>query len=309
MKKAGLIICLALALLLCVPAQAFAVGGIDLAQVPSLTVNAFYGEVPVADLALSAYLVSTVDTTGELTPTSTFASYAQALDIRGQNDAAWQTMAQTLERDITLSAIAPTATATTSSTGAASFAVSTLGLYLITGGSVEKDGYVYTTLPFFVMLPRQDEAANTWVYSVAVNAKCQQNPVRMDYTVIKLWQDSCHASQRPQSITVQLMCDGAPYGAPVTLPEDGHWQHTWTQLDVNHKYTVTETRLSGYAEPVVSQQGTVFTITNTCDKPNSDWSKLPQTGQLWWPVPVLACAGVALVLVGLARRRAGKNEG
>ena len=30
---------------------------------------------------------------------------------------------------------------------------------------------------------------------------------------------------------------------------------------------------------------------------------LPQTGVLWWPVPLLACAGMALFLAGWARRR------
>ncbi len=30
---------------------------------------------------------------------------------------------------------------------------------------------------------------------------------------------------------------------------------------------------------------------------------LPQTGSLWWPVPLLACGGLALLLIGLGRRR------
>jgi uncharacterized membrane protein len=35
---------------------------------------------------------------------------------------------------------------------------------------------------------------------------------------------------------------------------------------------------------------------------------LPQTGQLNWPVPVLAFAGLTLVLLGAALRRSGKEE-
>jgi len=35
---------------------------------------------------------------------------------------------------------------------------------------------------------------------------------------------------------------------------------------------------------------------------------LPQTGQLWWPVPVLLLAGLVLVVVGLARRKEDKYE-
>ena len=37
--------------------------------------------------------------------------------------------------------------------------------------------------------------------------------------------------------------------------------------------------------------------------------KLPQTGKLWWPVPVLACAGLGCIAVGLFRRREARDEG
>ena len=36
--------------------------------------------------------------------------------------------------------------------------------------------------------------------------------------------------------------------------------------------------------------------------------KLPQTGQLWWPVPVLACCGLGCIVVGLFRRRRAGDE-
>ena len=36
--------------------------------------------------------------------------------------------------------------------------------------------------------------------------------------------------------------------------------------------------------------------------------KLPQTGQLWWPVPMLIFAGLLCIVVGLIRRR-GTNHG
>ena len=40
----------------------------------------------------------------------------------------------------------------------------------------------------------------------------------------------------------------------------------------------------------------------------STGSKLPQTGQLWWPVPVLIAAGLILIIIGVARRRNGKKR-
>ena len=37
-------------------------------------------------------------------------------------------------------------------------------------------------------------------------------------------------------------------------------------------------------------------------------AKLPQTGQPWWPVPVLLAAGLVLVIIGLVRRRGDDYE-
>lgn len=40
----------------------------------------------------------------------------------------------------------------------------------------------------------------------------------------------------------------------------------------------------------------------------SGGGKLPQTGQLWWPVPVLICMGLGCIAVGLIRRREGSER-
>ena len=40
----------------------------------------------------------------------------------------------------------------------------------------------------------------------------------------------------------------------------------------------------------------------------SGGKKLPQTGQLWWPVPMLACGGLGCIVVGLFRRRRAGDE-
>lgn len=35
---------------------------------------------------------------------------------------------------------------------------------------------------------------------------------------------------------------------------------------------------------------------------------LPQTGQLWWPVPALVCGGLFLILIGVVKRRSHRDE-
>jgi len=42
--------------------------------------------------------------------------------------------------------------------------------------------------------------------------------------------------------------------------------------------------------------------------PSPPPDKLPQTGQLWWPVPVLALAGVAMLIVGIVLRRKSEKQ-
>ena len=65
----------------------------------------------------------------------------------------------------------------------------------------------------------------------------------------------------------------------------------------------------------MTQEGTTFVVTNTYDEGTPENPEqpenpdqpgnptLPQTGQLWWPVPVLVAGGLLLIVIGLLRRR------
>ena len=76
-----------------------------------------------------------------------------------------------------------------------------------------------------------------------------------------------------------------------------------------------EKELKNYSVEV-SKEGITFVVTNTYvdDVPeeqnptNTPKPTLPQTGQLWWPVPVLLCAGLLLLIVGLVRSRRSKTN-
>ncbi|MGM9590616.1 MAG: Cna B-type domain-containing protein [Faecousia sp.] len=301
-----------MALFMLLPIQALAVGSIDLSHAHSLTVTAVYGQASLSGMMFDAYLISNVDECGELTPIERFAEYREDLDIRGKNDEAWRQMAQTLAREISLDTnLKPSRSAVTDADGVASFADIPMGLYLIMGNGVEKDGYVYSTSPFFVMLPEQDLSSNTWNYHVVANAKPGREPVKADFEVIKIWKDDCHKDQRPTSITINLICDGQVYDT-ITLPHEGAWSYTWEDLDTNHQWTVTEKKETGYQQPVIQQEGNTFIVTNTCNKPAKPTEPgkptLPQTGQLWWPVPVLIAAGLFFIVIGLLRRRGIADE-
>lgn len=159
--------------------------------------------------------------------------------------------------------------------------------------------------------------------------------------VLKIWEDDGHDEARPAEITVQLLRDGAVYDS-VTLSAANNWRYTWTGLSRDHQWTVTEDIPDHYV-PTIVPEGITFVITNTytgdtpdtpntpdtpdkSDQPDSsetpDQPKqpdtpdssgqdtaptLPQTGQLWWPVPVLLCGGLLCIVLGLIRRRGART--
>ena len=294
-------------LLLMLPMQVLAAGLIDTGKNVSLTIYDTYQEKAIADVEFKIYQLCTVADNGEFTVTDGFRAYAAQLDIRGENDAAWRQLAQTLEKDILLGSVGdvqPAATALTDASGKASFASLAQGLYLVLGTGTELDGYVYSTAPMVVSLPTRSVPGDDWIYDVTAYAKPEQQPVQMPFEVVKVWKDEGYTQERPQSICVQLYCDGKPYGDPITLPVDGKWAYTWDALDVNHLWTVEEAPVEGYRTPVYERDGNTFIITNTYDVPTTPVEPtLPQTGQLWWPVPVLIAAGLLFIVLGLVVRR------
>ncbi len=320
MKFCKHILPLLLIVLLTVPA--LAVGDVDLSRDGAVTLSA-----PVEGMTFRLHLVSTVDRTGELTPVSIFSGFEELLDIRGKNDAAWQEAAQTLSWFVAQNNIQPTCSAKTDESLRVSFSGLSLGLYLVTSDKVIHKQQVYETTPFFVLLPDRSQDGSQWEYYQTVEAKVGPTPLRQDLTVKKVWADGAAGTKKYPSITIHLWKGDTLYDT-VTLPENGRWWHVWKDLDMTAHWSVTEESVPGYkSTPTWDGSTCTFTITNsvipatpsptnpTPSKPTSPTpttpskpSELPKTGQLWWPVPVLLCAGAALILVGLSRRRRGRNE-
>ena len=125
--------------------------------------------------------------------------------------------------------------------------------------------------------------------------------------VYKQWDDKGYESKRPSVVTVYLLADGKQlYTQQLTAANN--WTYTWDNLprcDAAGKeitWTLKEATVSGYTSDI-TQSGANFIVTNSITK-----AKLPQTGSLWWLVPVLAAAGLAFLAVGLLRRRMRKND-
>lgn len=110
----------------------------------------------------------------------------------------------------------------------------------------------------------------------------------VDITVVKEWVDD--GSDRPEQIAVWLLKDGAVQET-VMLSEKNGWSCSWTGLEGTAQWSVAEADVPAGYTASYQIEGNVITITNT--------ASLIETGQLRWPIPVMAAVGVCLVLAGI----------
>lgn len=176
------------------------------------------------------------------------------------------------------------------------------GLYLVAQPEAV-EGYL-AVAPFLVSMPMYNAEADTYNYAVEAAPKVQRpskDPVSV--TVVKKWLDN--NKNRPESLAVRLLRDGTIVET-VNITANDDWEYTWSNLDAYYTWSVEEIIPEGYSASYSTYNGTT-TITNkaTWYKPPKD--DLIQTGQLNWPVPILACTGLFLVLLGCILVRRGKR--
>ena len=83
------------------------------------------------------------------------------------------------------------------------------------------------------------------------------------------------------------------------LNEQNSWQVTYSDMPESDSYSIIEIDIPEGFTATYSQSEYEFTVTNT--------SSLIQTGQLVWPIPVLAISGMLLVVVGIALMKKKRN--
>lgn len=329
MKKSGKIrrTVLYLLLLALLSVQVSAAVDIDVNRNTTMTISYQNNGKPLVGAQFELYRVADVDAKGVFTLAEPFTQYP--VRINGLDASGLRDLASTLDGYIQKDKLQPLDTGKTDAQGKLKFpnqktSLKT-GLYLIRGGRLTQNGYVYTAQPTMVILPGQDAQNGSWIYDVTVNAKHESVPENgsgsepVSVKVLKVWNDQGHQSQRPAEIIVQLLCNGVVYDT-VTLNATNNWRYTWENLDPTCTWVVVEIPVTGYTV-TVTQEGITYVVTNTYggntpsnpnnpstpNTPNTPSTPnnptLPQTGQLWWPVPVLLAAGLLLVLIGLIRRR------
>lgn len=167
-----------------------------------------------------------------------------------------------------------------------------LGVYLVkqTGNAAG-----FAPCPtFLVTVPMETQKG----YQYHVDASPKTDVERLiNITIKKVW-NTDKSTAIPGSVTVHLM----HYDQVVdtaTLNEKNHWQVTYFNVPESDGYHIKEDVPKGFTA-TYSRKGYEFTVTNT--------ATLAQTGQLIWPIPVLAAAGLFFLLVGFAILRKSEED-
>lgn len=241
---------------------------------------------PVSNMQVSLYRVA--DENYNLVDSFSRYSIDLKQDVQGAANA--------LENRILMDGIETDACVTSDSSGMASFSGLETGIYLVVGKEVFQDGVFY--------MPQVSLVSLSGDLSVDLKYEMSDKPSRIH--VLKVWKKD-NKKSRPKSIEVCLLRSDGIVVDKVILNSDNQWSTTWNNLSTLYTYRVMETSVpSGYKESCTREKDTIV-LTNTgnfTDKVEKKDEVLPNSGQLWWPVPVLLFVG--LVLFGLGRHL--KNE-
>lgn len=171
------------------------------------------------------------------------------------------------------------------------------GLYLVTSDRFYLNGVSHEAAPFVVCLPYRGED-EVWDYDMTVSPKLADTQVEVQ----KIWQDKGNEKKRPTEVVVELIKgkDEKAF-ASVVLSEKNEWSYVWEELPGGFEWSVREVTKAENYKSATEQVPGGFRIINTYSPPPG--KTLPQTGLLWWPVPVLACAGMLLFVLGWAKQR------
>lgn len=256
------------------------------------------------------YGVADFSETGEFVIREPFSKYP--IVIQGLDSEGWRALAETLAGYVERDEIEPLDKKETDDKGHLTWNNLQKGLYLVLGEQIKKEQYLYTPMPLLVTVPNRTENGE-WNYQPLIHPKYNKEDLseeqEIDRNVIKIWKDQQNKKMRPEKISVQLLKDGKVYDT-VELSKKNNWQYTWKKLSAQSKWTVVEQNVPKNYTVTSTQENNNFIVTNTYvtfkdegNKGENVHQKLPQTGQLWWPVPILVIVGALLFTVGFRKYR------
>lgn len=316
MKRIKKLSCLALAALL-LAALMISVSAAD--PEGKLAIHCEFEQTQIQSVPFSVYYVGSI-TGSSITPQGAFASIS--LDADTLDPDGWAGKALAAKGLVLTNHVSPNYSGKSDLSGELLFDHLTPGLYLVIGETATIDSYIYTSAPFFAAIPNRNPETGEFIYEQSVQAKFNREPVPTEKTVsrkvLKIWDDEGNEDKRPKEVTIRLFCDQKEYDK-VVLNDENNWRYTWEELPADHEWLVAEDPVLDYTTSV-ELEGITFTVKNSNVKisppptppdtppdtpptPPKTEPGLPRTGLYWWPVLVLAAAGLLFLTAGFLRRR------
>lgn len=153
------------------------------------------------------------------------------------------------------------------------------------------------------------------------------SPSYVNIPIVKIWNDSDNSNgSRPKSITVKLIKDQSIY-RELELSETNGWKGVFENVPSDGSYSIIENNVQDYSAEYTHSSDKGFTVINTVvpetsdigippdpfipalqeggkpltsdpENPVSSSAAIPQTGNLNWPVPILAVLGIIFISAG-----------
>lgn len=296
----SLLCLLVLCFAVCGPFRVCAATPLDPDAKASLTLHYQKDGAVFSDLQIRIHRIAEAYADGSFGLIAPFSDYPVSIyDITAQEQ--WKTVTTTLCACIVADNLPPDRQIRTDSQGIAHFSDLETGLYLVRQVVAQNATGTYTFNDFLVYLPTP-QPDGSYNYDITANPKCGNFIPTTQYTVTKLWQDGRNQSARPAEVTVDIFKDGALKQTQV-LNSENNWTYTWAVSGEDTGiWTVAERSVTDPYRVTVQQNGSTFTIINTCQTQ----PEAPPTGDSFAPLPwILAMylSGVVLLILSLCRRR------
>ena len=254
----------------------------------------------------SFYKIANISADGKVALTEQFNDYVNSVDMLNRitrlNADEMRTLSTTLDAIVLRDDLTPKYVIATSEKGVLKHTNLDRGIYLIIGEQTRDEKYLYTPSPLLVSIPQLLENGNWENHVIVKHTKFQKEELKNDfvqYSVRKIWRDTGYLSKRPPDIYVQLFQNEKLYDT-VKLNAANNWFYEWEKLPANFKWTVVEKEIPKDYFLIVDKNQTGIVLTNRYKIPPPD---IPQTGQLWWPVPILFAVGAILLTLGFLGKK------
>lgn len=266
-----------------------------------------------------------------------FAKYPVSLE--DMSSSAITEAAETLENYAVLDKIPALAQGEIGKDGMLRFDDLDSGLYMVCGKNIQVGSTMYIPSAILVEIMKSEDGKNVDLEAYPKLSTKVLSGESSKYAVKKIWENDENAlEKRATSISVEIYGDEKLYET-VTLDESNNWTYVWVaesdidwrvkEVKVPENYTVVyrsnekqfaivntysdKTPVQTIISTTVTSNGsTRATVKNanpaTGYSNNNTNTKLPQTGLLWWPVPVMACGGVIFITLGVRLKSGNKRD-